>query len=194
MKDIKEQLSELREESKELTRKIDRLEKELKPEFKAGQWVVVDLPSGKIKRIFAIQGDRVYFDYFDKEDQMKKSSFPLSFVTRPATREEIESHLRSICDPTYVGKYVASVVNSECRRKVLAFSDYDFERDAITYDCTDAPMTIYQKGTFATILPSLKPAPETFDELLQFGVDIQKEYIKNGPLSVAYFIRKNYDI
>jgi hypothetical protein len=186
MKDIKEQLSELREESKELTRKIDRLEKQIQPEFKLPAWYKYNNCLEEIFR--ATSQDGVYLYDAEGTGYYKKSCIP-------ATPQEIESHLRCIAiekgfkEGIRFRSYGQDIRTASGKMEYNPYWMSDEDAFAIGYD-----IIWRAKKGWAEILPSLKPAPETFDELLQFGVDIQKEYIKNGPLSVADFIRKNYDI
>jgi hypothetical protein len=82
----------------------------------------------------------------------------------PATPQEIESHLRKICDEKYIGKKVRCLVSGEYT--VDRFWEYDDIKDRICYhtDVEGEGAWLYGNGKFAEIIPDKKKLPKTKKE------------------------------
>lgn len=154
---------------------IKTVEKE--PEFKVGQWVWqlhakwVEKSHRKAKlfRINHITNGLLYSD----EGLPYKPQYSVL-----ATPQEIEAHLKEICDEKYVGKKVNGLVG-EWSGEIRHFSESDF-----TYQPYDPSVDrfwmknteniwvcVYDAGKFAEILPSKKKLPKTKEEFKDFLMD-----------------------
>ena len=163
----------------ELFEAIDKICKDYEtrqePEFKAGQWYISKSEGrkDKIYRICRINGRYIYYDcsniegksnWIAKDSVMYKSS-------KPATKEQIESHLKEICDEKYIGKKVKCLFDGEYI--VSSFWIYDVKGDKLWYNIRGANTCIllYEEGKFAEIIPDKKKKPETREEFEEFMDD-----------------------
>jgi hypothetical protein len=88
-----------------------------------------------------------------------------------------------------VGKKVRSLF---CERYIATISEYwkyDFEHDRLWYHGDMYNLIVYDRGTFADILPSLKPKPETRKEFIDFLVDYNKDKININDFIDQYDIK-----
>jgi hypothetical protein len=173
MKDIKEQISELREE---FNRRIDELEKELKPEFKVSAWYKFNNHE-EIKIFGAVDEDNTYL--YDNED----TAYPKRSCT-PATPQEIESHLRSVCDK-YVGKKVKGLIGDYNAESILnSYASYEKIDDTFWMkNERHLWVCLYSNGVFAEILPSLKPKPVTREDFEKFLAAYEGNYFNGFAMS-----------
>jgi len=161
------------------------------PEFKVGQWYISKSEGrkDKIYRVCRINGRYIYYDcsniegksnWIAKNSVMYKSS-------KPATKEQIESHLRKICDEKYIGKKVKSLHDENYIQKVLQFWLYSFNEDKLWYeiDSEKHPTTnllIYDQGKFASIIPpDKKKLPKTREELKELLRQVQDDSLLPFP-------------
>jgi hypothetical protein len=84
---------------------------------------------------------------------------------RHATPQEIETHLRKICDEKYVGKKVDTIYGYT--DTPLRFSNYVSSTDELVYFSKDMySITIYKQGKFAELVPDeFKELPKTIEEI-----------------------------
>jgi len=88
------------------------------------------------------------------------------------TKEEIELHLKKICEEKYIGKRVKGLVNS-CYEGIVTnkcligpyFSDSDDYWMCLE---NDKGICVYKQGKFAEIIPDKKPLPKTKEEFEKF--------------------------
>lgn len=171
LKEIEKDVFEVSARLKHIQEDIAKLQTK-EPEFKVGQWVI-----GKDKdspfvpaRIMSIDEGVVNYLYWGNLSNVERESYQRKERIRPATKEEIESHLRPICDKKYVGKKVRDMLNGEIR-KVGEFEEYDFERDLMSYYLEgnyNYAVRPYFDGKFAEIIPSKKKLPKTKEEFGAF--------------------------
>jgi len=138
------------------------------PKFKVGDWVIGEnrcLPKkpSLIRKFYEYS----LMDYDDFEGATKQIAW--KGYIRHATPDEIESHLRKICDEKYIGKKVKSLHDENYIQKVLQFWLYSFNEDKLWYeiDSEKHPTTnllIYDQGKFAEIIPDKKKLPKTREE------------------------------
>ena len=140
--------------------------KEPPPQFKAGEWCYYKNPLYKIETVFRV--GQIYntrdIGRFRVSDANSENWYELSDC-RHATPQEIESHLKKICDEKYIGKKVRSLysgVTDTIQRK-QAFS---FSKDQMWYEGTQFGILVYDKGKFADIVSDKKKLPKTKDELI----------------------------
>jgi len=151
---------------------------EPKPEFKVGDWVMGVIDRSIIGRIIKIDKYALLLDndmdssiFYSTcghllENAIGKNCF------RPATKDEIESHLKKICDEKYVGKRVKCLAFPErgifqLGKKIKC--EYFPNSDKLIvvnpmYNNVEVP-AVYSKGKWAEIIPEKKKLPKTKEEL-----------------------------
>jgi len=151
------------------------------PEFKVGQWYISKSEGrkDKIYRVCRINGRYIYYDcsniegksnWIAKDSVMYKSS-------KPATKEQIESHLRKICDEKYIGKKVKCL---HCGEYTIINtphpSGYDKKYDQFWMIASNSDgVCVYEQGKFASIIPDKKKLPKTREEFEVFLNDYDYE-------------------
>lgn len=157
---------------------VFRKEKTLpsEPKYVIGKWYTFPIGSEddqRVYRVTAIRGDRIEYDSGTKVNTFETGSMR-DDVSRPATPQEIESHLRKICDEKYVGKKVKSAGDGH----IDVVKDFDFvsqDKTVFYRGVSDRAIVVYDnKGEWAEILPDLKPLPKTREEFYAFREDWQK--------------------
>jgi len=168
------------------------------PEFKIGQWVIGknDYYPTEPERIREIEGCQYKPELWTKRLKDESYDFPWNSFEyiRPATEEEIESHLKKICDEKYIGKRVKSLHDENYIQKALSFWVYSFNEDRLWYEIkserqVSTNLLIYEQGKFAEIIPDKKKKPETREEFLIFLDD----YCESDDKSHQTFLDQ-YDI
>ena len=146
-----------------LYRKVE----EPKPEFKVGDWVIA-------KKRYELEPE--FFPIFRIEEvsnqnefwlrpQVGKTTGTMAECCRYATPQEIESHLRKICDEKGFkeGVRFRKPWNNEtgvCGSNIT----YLLDQDVLTYS-DKYPGDIYKEGEFAEIISEKKRLPKTKEEL-----------------------------
>jgi hypothetical protein len=162
-------------------------EKAEEPKFKVGQWVVFNPEIAKtigyytsfwnkpyVLRITDLSDYTLHFSC-DQHPEAGRASFSNHYKCfRPATPQEIESHLRSICEK-YVGKKVKCLEDWKMKGHLTSNKfKYESHHDEFWMEDSEHPylaICVYKDGTFADILPSLKPKPETKEDYKDFIMD-----------------------
>ena len=128
--------------------------------FRVGDWIIGEdnkmCPHNPC-RITDIRGRLVIYD----DDGLEKRQ---SMGIRHATSQEIESHLRKICDEKYIGKKVADSFSGTCGY-ARYFDFYDFKTDCVYYKNFGNGVCVYRQGKFAEIILDKRPLPKTKEEL-----------------------------
>ena len=152
---------------------LNQLKAELKkePEFKVGMWVVGEgeyyphSPALIIK-----ENGNDHYEMNDFNGYHEEEVLFLSDYGRPATRDEIEAHLKRICDEKYIGKTVKCLRTSK-KRSSLAndhWVKYYFDTDEYWMAVGNTVVLVYNQGQFAEIIPDKKPLPKTKEEFTKF--------------------------
>lgn len=195
-----EKLNELRQKAKEFLEDIESICKDYKekhePEFKVGDWVIRKLyDEHNPEKI--IQVDKITYtfrtDFWPDNEWYLKDSNGL-YNLRHCTKEEIESHLKKICDEKYIGKKVTCLIAGQYFiNEESSWNHYDDESDRywMTNE-SDASICVYEQGHFAEIIPDKKEKPETKDEFKEFIKEIFKSVL-NNEISIDDFL-DSYDI
>jgi len=147
--------------------------------FKVGDWVMLkennDEENYYPKRIIAIGGMVKCINNIEDKESW---SWYYKHIYRLATPQEIESHLRKICDEKYVGKSVRCIGFENEVHKIKEFSLYNNEYDLMYYYIYDNADTccVYQGGKFAEIVADeFKELPKTVDELVLLLQDFDRD-------------------
>jgi len=145
------------------------------PEFKVGDWVIGKnrcLPKkpSLIRKFYEYN----LMDYDDFEGATKQIAW--KGYIRPATKEEIESHLRKICEK-YIGKKVKCL---HCGEYTIINtphpSGYDKKYDQFWMIASNSDgVCVYEQGKFASIIPDKKKLPKTREEFEVFLNDYDYE-------------------
>jgi len=185
MEKLNEAKNRLHKTTEEFLEAIDAIckdyESKHKPEFKAGRWIVT-ASCNEVKRIKEINGDIIKYDDGCTHTNWK------GFI-RPATEEEIESHLKKVCgEKGYKTGIKLKSINVGEEGRIYTIADtYDFKYDSVD-DCIRivtpqeewiegcSNPSIYQKGKFAEIIPDKKKRPETRDEFRELINHITLRY------------------
>ena len=138
-------------------------------EFKVGQWVIAKekyFRPYSPQLIISIGTDMyniVQYNYFDDFDKTEKNGCTGNYL-RHATPQEIEQHLRKICDEK--GYKVGVRVNlKSCGKYVCDIMHNNYSYNATQDAFFIGGATIYTKGEFAEIVPEKKKLPKTKMEL-----------------------------
>jgi hypothetical protein len=146
---------------------------EKEPKFKVGDWVIRTSDAcgihflGKVFRIVEI-GE-------SPEGELRENNEAGDYVgthcissCRLATLQQIEDHLKKICDEKYIGKKVRSMVTKDnigIIRK-SPFIRYYGGADELWYETEcSCNVCVYRKGQFAEIIEDKKKLPKTKEEL-----------------------------
>jgi hypothetical protein len=152
---------------------------EKEPKFKVGDWVIRTSDAcgihflGKVFRIVEI-GE-------SPEGELRENNEAGDYVgthcissCRLATLQQIEDHLKKICDEKYIGKKVRSLYftprefyEGVCK----SFYEYEVDKDKMWYDCGSIRAIVYEQGKWAEIIPDVpdkKKLPKTKEELKEF--------------------------
>jgi hypothetical protein len=142
---------------------------EPKPEFKVGDWASDGLlVFGRVIGT-GYDGGIVYVqDIFTKTEYTLSGSFATHM-----SPQEVESHLRKICDEKYIGKRAKCTVCSDDVLEIEEFYEYRGGSplwegtDQMVYTATNGKlMSVYSDGKFAEVLPQeSKELPKTIEEL-----------------------------
>ena len=157
---------------------VYRKVEEPKPEFKVGDWVTGSMASWsspvRIEKVLE-KNNYIVTNVFDDPKNYSESirTYEVKYL-RHATKDEIESHLKKICDERYVGKKVKCLMYPNDSGTIFKFSRYDGvemggDVDQMVYiDTDDRCMVVYSEGKFAEIIPDKKKLPKTKDEFENF--------------------------
>jgi hypothetical protein len=140
----------------------------LESNFKIGQWVN---HKGDIYRIKEIEKDG-WCDGDTPGGGWNKNSIYL------ATAQEIEEHLKKICDKKYIGKRIDRYI-------IDKFYKYYAELDEMEYSFKDSELVcqVYRQGRWAEIISDKKKLPKTKEEtviLLEQYSKFIKGYISDN--------------
>jgi len=178
------------------------------PEFKVGDWICLKkeplLPDARMGRIIAlptadqtalrksVSYDRQYLVSLQVPELSEKELFyerPESL--RLMTPQEIESHLRKICNEKYIGKKVKCLHCDEwCN--VNNWSDigfYQSKDDVFRY----GDVVVYMDGKFAEIIPDKKPLPKNIEELIHLLYDFRIFNKEEQHTVREFIIKQNFD-
>ena len=115
--------------------------------------------------------------------------------SRPATPQEIETHLRKVCDDKYVGRRVRCLSFPNDIEVIKKFERYDgiseeCDADQMVYNSeSNRLMVVYSRGKFAEIVPDEpKGLPETVEELKELIYKFK--YTCGDNYSIGEFLRK----
>jgi len=151
------------------------------PEFKVGDWVIGEnrcLPKkpSLIRKFYEYN----LMDYDDFEGATKQIAW--KGYIRHATKEEIESHLKKICDEKYIGKKVKCLVEERDEKIIGGFKEYRYNEDCMIYtDEAGLNMFVYDQGKFAEIIPDKKKLPKTREELKELLRQVQDDSLLPFP-------------
>ena len=127
------------------------------PKFKVGDWV--------IGRESIWTGPHRISDEFDL------LGYTDEYDNRIATKEEIETHLKSIADEKYFNKTALCLEHGDHRRVLNKYTTYDKDVDELvtlgSVDGHTCNVWLYRKGKWAEIIPEKKKLPKTKDELVK---------------------------
>jgi len=139
--------------------------KEPKPEFKVGDWIISLMSHGnEIQHIKSISDNCVEYD-MGCSPRYPHGHYSWRGYIRHATKDEIESHLKKICDEKYpVGTKYKSLVYGDFAQ-VKGIFRYFIEGDYMTDGFGGC---VYDNGKFAEILPDKKKLPKTKAEFNTF--------------------------
>lgn len=166
-------------------------EKAEETKFKVGQWVVFLPEKAKdmhlytdfwnaphIMRILKITNADNYLHFDENQDPYNNGdkSSNVCDCFRPATKEEIEAHLRKICDEKGYKKGMKVKDANDGLVSVITENEpeeYRPEYDSLVIrsrakDHDYRVTNLYYNGKFAEILPDLKKKPETREEFEAF--------------------------
>jgi hypothetical protein len=149
---------------------------ESEPEFKVGDWVVAKEKYFRpySPRLITSIGTDIYnavqYNYFDDFNKTEKNGCYGKYL-RHATPQEIEQHLRKICEEKYVGKRVKCLIDGATYIPYV-LDKYDSFVDTLWYfDKQGTTIKIYGSGKFADIVPEKKKLPKTKEELMNFVLE-----------------------
>jgi len=157
---------------------IYRKTEETKPEFKVGEWIIGinECRPYNVARLEKKEnGHNFIYNSYDSSGVQEVSVS--SHYCRHATKEEIESHLKKICDEKYVGKMVRCLFDRNYNepdfqvQKVKYFDEYKPISDELRYSDGFHWICVYKQGEWATILPDKKKLPKTQVEAAAFLAD-----------------------
>ncbi|MCJ7447945.1 MAG: hypothetical protein MUO72_09640 [Bacteroidales bacterium] len=147
------------------------LEKE--PEFKIPGWYIINNYSLCNKIVYIIERTEIFL-ISEKGDR-----FHIKY-SNPATQQEIESHLRKICDEKYIGKRVKGI--NGFTDIISKFLSYESDSDTMRYKGEgNFIIYLYENGKFAEIISDKKKLPKTKEEFKKFIGDVIEWY--SGPSS-----------
>ena len=127
---------------------------EPEPEFKVGDWVVLG-STGETNRIREINGNNLRYD-----DGCYHQEFR-GFI-RHATPQEIEYHLKNICEEKY-NHCIVRDINCPVSVSIGDIIQQSYNQMSDTYYINGC--VVYRQGKFADIVPEKKKLPKTKQEL-----------------------------
>lgn len=143
---------------------------ESEPEFKVGDWVVAKEKYFRpySPRLITSIGTDIYnavqYNYFDDFNKTEKNGCDGKYL-RHATPQEIEQHLRKICEEKYRNCIVDTpTVPIGVKIGNIVQQSYNAERDAYYINGCE----VYSKGKFAEIIRKQKKLPKTKREFRDF--------------------------
>jgi len=149
---------------------IKYIKDEHEPEFKVPEWVKWRY-RGETKIFYVVSkiGDYGF--------EVENGSHCEINNCCPATPDEIESHLRKICDEKYIGKKVKCL---HCGEYTIINtphpSGYDKKYDQFWMIASNSDgVCVYEQGKFASIIPDKKKLPKTREEFKVFLNDYDYE-------------------
>lgn len=165
-------------------------EKAEKPEFKVGQWVISDNAQPRTPaRVLKIDGVYLTFDnYCGHQDSLAYRDW-----MRPATKEEIEAHLRKICEEKgyKAGVKIRNMINAE--RHTIKRADFTYYMNDDSLHCSTpeeewrhrehSNPAIYYQGEFAEVIPDKKPKPVTRKDFEEFLAAYEGNYFNGFAMS-----------
>lgn len=155
-----------------------------KPEFKVPGWYVFN--KGKEDIIFyAISRSIAEGKLYETKD-----SWYIEIFCRPTTPQEIESHLRKICDEKYIGKEVRDLAWDNEIFVPLQFHEYESFCDKIWYTHDRGIIKLYGSGQFAEIIPEKKRLPKTREEFEKFYQDWEYSKYSVSPTGFNEFLNE----
>ena len=164
------------------------------PEFKVGQWVIGNNDKTKPFKPSRIINLSEYglMRYDDLSGEIKEIAWQ-GFI-RHCIPQEIESHLKKICDEKYIGKKVKCLLGGDIK-PIRYFSSYAGGEDRLWYySDNEHPMCLYEQGTFAEIIPDKLKKPDTWEEFNDFlNAYTEKRLIPFEDLNKDDFLAQ-YDI
>ncbi len=129
----------------------DLIGKEPLPEFKVGQWAAWEEEWGNnVKHLFYITrfaNNEVLGNNFDPDKEEVKC---LKRDLVSVTPQEIETHLRAICDEKYIGKTTICLLDGVAHIPV-SFNDYSVCGSLWYRDKNGAIVKVYGQGKFANL-------------------------------------------
>jgi hypothetical protein len=137
-------------------------------EFKVGDWITWigggNNPPYPIRKIKEMKRYQSAIDHSDVSIFLNPNYYRLS------TREEVESHLREICDEKYVGKRI-NADNYRITNKRHT-SPYVPQYDQYwMVNTRENGVLVYEAGKFEEVIPDKKPIPKTRDEFRNMVVN-----------------------
>jgi hypothetical protein len=174
-------------------------------EFKVGDWVIgSDGPDGryyprdpeKIKEV----DDSGYYPYeYNGRDDHEEGWNCLSFV-RLATKEEVESHLRKICEKKYVGKRIYAMSDDDLPDGYITgrLSNNHWQKyypvdDSYFMTVNHGGFCVYKQGEWAEILPDKKALPKSREEFIFLLQDVLIEQPKGGSVRISEWANSYLD-
>lgn len=155
---------------------------EPKKEFKTGDWVFeIDRKfintRHRVTRIIKIENNEIWCEDFNESSWLNSTSFIKAY--RHATPQEIETHLRKICDEKYIGKKVKSLF-SDTIDTIQVYQSFSFSRDQMWYTGNTMGVLVYEQGKFADIVPGKKKLPKTKEEFKVFLKEYSNQNVSLG--------------
>jgi hypothetical protein len=143
---------------------------EPEPKFKVGDWVIFESNA-----YYNIQRIKTFYrDYHAIDDDGCGLYLDLPEY-RLATPQEIESHLKKICDEKYIGKTAKCLFLPADDDEIIRFKQYFIDGDKMWYNSKNGnEVCVYKQGEFAEILPQeSKELPKTLEELVTLLYDFR---------------------
>ena len=154
------------------------------PEFKAGQWSAFKANDNEIYPflIHHFEDDKVYGQDFKCKDDIYKIWYQTNRCNLiSVTEEEIESHLKKICDEKYIGKkYITAFEKGQ----IHTFPDnpnYHYDTDRDSFDCGKGYGFLYFQVKFAEIISDKKKLPKTKEGLRELLKQVQDDSLLPFP-------------
>ena len=171
---------------------IEPVRETYKSEFKVGDWMFYESVSSPYSNVFRIAtiGRDGFNEIFDENNisynfTSLKHNYYWKQNCRHATPQEIEAHLRKICDEKYVGKKARCLSYGKDIDTIKEFKRYDevdrhYNPDQMIYNSESGRlMVVYLHGKFAEIVPDEpKELPKTLEELERLLIHF-KTYVRS---------------
>ena len=140
---------------------------ESETEFHVGNWVIAKekyyrpLKPRLITSIGTDMHNIVQYNYFDDFDKTKKNGCAGKYL-RHATPQEIEYHLKNICEEKY-NHCIVRDINCPVSVSIGDIIQQSYNQMSDTYYINGC--VVYRQGKFADIVPEKKKLPKTKQEL-----------------------------